>query len=149
MIQGDGIDIKMIELVLQAMRQSGWSADNIAFGSGGGLLQKLNRDTQKFAFKCSWAEIDGQGVEVFKQPITDNGKRSKAGRFKLVNGDAEPNCSGTVEFLTVPPSDPREDRMRFVFRNGELLVDETFAQFGSAARLGRSAELREGRASVW
>ena len=135
-IQGDGIDIKMIELVLQAMRQSGWSADNIAFGSGGGLLQKLNRDTQKFAFKCSWAEIDGQGVEVFKQPITDNGKRSKAGRFKLVNGDAEPNCSGTVEFLTVPPSDPREDRMRFVFRNGELLVDETFAQIRERGQIG-------------
>ncbi len=34
------------------LKQHGWSAENIGFGSGGGLLQKLNRDTQKFAFKC-------------------------------------------------------------------------------------------------
>ena len=39
-IQGDGIDRKMMELVLLRMHQEGWLADNIAFGSGGGLLQK-------------------------------------------------------------------------------------------------------------
>lgn len=32
---------------------AGFAADNLAFGSGGALLQKLNRDTFKCAFKCS------------------------------------------------------------------------------------------------
>jgi nicotinamide phosphoribosyltransferase len=123
-IQGDGIDFKSLDGILSAITTSGWSADNIAFGSGGGLLQKLNRDTQRFAFKCSWVKIGDEEREVFKQPVTDNSKRSKAGRLKLVHQDGE---HGTV-FATVPSGDPRPDQLQFVFRNGELLVDQTFAQ---------------------
>jgi nicotinamide phosphoribosyltransferase len=44
----------------------GWAVDNIGFGSGGALLQKLDRDTLKCAYKCSWAVIDGKEVDVFK-----------------------------------------------------------------------------------
>lgn len=50
-IWGDGIDYDMLCAVLSLLKANKWSADNIAFGSGGGLLQKLNRDTQKCAFK--------------------------------------------------------------------------------------------------
>ena len=57
----------------------GWSANNIAFGSGGGLLQKMNRDTQKCAFKCSLATVDNKDIDVFKDPITAPGKKSKKG----------------------------------------------------------------------
>ena len=39
-IQGDGIDYEMLDKVLVAMKIAGWSADNVAFGSGGGLLQR-------------------------------------------------------------------------------------------------------------
>ena len=41
-----------------------WSADDVAFGSGGALLQKLHRDTQKCAYKCSYAIINGKGVRL-------------------------------------------------------------------------------------
>jgi len=44
------------------MTKHGWSADNIAFGSGGALLQRVHRDTQKCAFKCCYAIINGKGV---------------------------------------------------------------------------------------
>jgi nicotinic acid phosphoribosyltransferase len=62
----------------------GFSADNIAFGMGGALLQKVDRDTQKFAMKCSAIMVSEGGessewVDVFKDPITDKGKRSKSG----------------------------------------------------------------------
>ena len=50
--QGAQLDYAMLGKILSEMQSAGWSADNIAFGSGGGLLQKLNRDTEKFAFKC-------------------------------------------------------------------------------------------------
>src|SRR4029077_13818514 len=86
-IQGDGIDFDTPTAILEAMQAKQWSADNIAFGSGGGLLQKLNRDTSKYAFKCAAATIDGRERDVFKQPVTDQGKRSKAGRMKLLRRD--------------------------------------------------------------
>lgn len=113
-IQGDGIDRQMLFNVLDAMRSSGWSADNIAFGSGGGLLQKLNRDTCRYAFKCASATVDGVERDVFKQPATDHGKQSKRGRLKLVRRH------GTYE--TVPVSSgPEPDLLCEVFLNGEML----------------------------
>lgn len=61
-IQGDGISYETIGLILEKLKKNGWSADNITFGSGGALLQRMDRDTQKCAFKCSYAVIDGKEV---------------------------------------------------------------------------------------
>ena len=36
---------------------AGWSTENLTFGSGGALLQRLDRDTQRCAYKCSLAEV--------------------------------------------------------------------------------------------
>jgi nicotinamide phosphoribosyltransferase len=86
-IQGDGIDFEMLTLIMSRMKEQKWSVDNIAFGSGGGLLQKLNRDTLKFAFKCASIRVKGEDRDVYKDPVTDHGKISKAGRMKLVKRD--------------------------------------------------------------
>ena len=58
MIQGDGVNERSIRAILGHMMAIGWSADNIAFGMGGALLQQLDRDTQKFAMKCSAIQIN-------------------------------------------------------------------------------------------
>jgi nicotinamide phosphoribosyltransferase len=84
LIQGDGVDKEMINSILGAMKHARWSIENIAFGMGGALLQKLNRDTQKFAYKCSAVHINGEWRDVYKDPITAPFKRSKAGRLKLI-----------------------------------------------------------------
>jgi nicotinamide phosphoribosyltransferase len=88
-IQGDGVNQQSIREILTAMMAQGYSASNLAFGMGGALLQQLNRDTQKFAFKCSEATVAGKSVRVWKDPVTDNGKRSKAGRMSLVREGGE------------------------------------------------------------
>ena len=61
-MQGDGISYETIANILEHMKVNKWSADNVAFGSGGALLQKVHRDTQKCAYKCSYAIINGVGV---------------------------------------------------------------------------------------
>lgn len=80
-IQGDGIDEYSLMKILDTLEQHEISADNIAFGSGGGLLQKVDRDTLKFAYKCSNITINGKDQDVFKDPITDPRKKSQTGRF--------------------------------------------------------------------
>lgn len=123
-IQGDGIDYTMIGVILERMKRERWSADNIAFGSGGGLLQKVNRDTQKFAIKCSSVDINGRSQDVIKDPVTDPGKRSKAGRLALVKDGSS--------FKTVREEVARERGLENllvpVFRNGVILSEYTFAQ---------------------
>ena len=82
-IQGDGININTIKNILGNLYINGWSADNIAFGMGGALLQQLNRDTFQFAMKCSAIRIGDEWKDVSKNPITDSGKKSKGGRLSL------------------------------------------------------------------
>lgn len=125
-IQGDGIDRDMLQSILQEMKWKGWSADNIAFGSGGGLLQKLNRDTLKFAFKCSSITVNGKEQDVYKEPVTDKGKNSKRGRLKLVQ---------TLEGLTTVSQDDdnTDDELQTVFYNGALLNEQTFSEIRERA----------------
>ncbi len=127
-IQGDGIDHAMLESILAAMKDAGWSADNITFGSGGGLLQKVNRDTQKFAIKCSAALVDGAWRDVIKDPITDPGKKSKKGRLALVLNKGEYK---TVNFGTEHES----NLLVPVFRNGEILKEYTFEEVRARAEV--------------
>jgi len=121
-IQGDGVNMFTIQNMLyQLSKFQGWSADNLAFGMGGALLQQLNRDTQKFAFKCSAAQINEKWQPVFKDPITDPGKNSKHGRLALV--ETEPGEFHTMENVQSPELN-NEDRLVTVFENGEILVDD-------------------------
>ena len=128
-IQGDGIDYAMLEKILAATQTAGWSADNIAFGSGGGLLQKLNRDTEKFAFKCSSVNVDGVERDVFKRPVTDGGKKSKAGRLKLIR-----RPDGTVETVREESAPEARDLLEVAFRNGEVVQRQDFEAIRQRAR---------------
>jgi len=125
-IQGDGIDYEMLETILHAMEDEKWSADNIAFGSGGGLLQKVNRDTQKFAFKCSAACINGNWTDVMKDPITDQGKKSKAGRLFLEYNEKSKTPWKTIKIEDASASEPNQ--LKTVFLDGEIISSYTLGE---------------------
>lgn len=131
-IQGDGIDLAMIEKILIMMKKTGYSADNMTFGSGGGLLQKFDRDTLKFAIKCSYAIIDGKEVDVQKDPVTAPGKKSKKGELYLINGR---HGYKTVEVPAGHHEAPKGDVMRTVFENGELLIEYTLEEIRDRAQV--------------
>lgn len=65
-IQGDGVNPDSIEAILAAMDEAGFAADNIVFGMGGALLQQINRDTQRFAMKCSAIRLGDEWHDVRK-----------------------------------------------------------------------------------
>jgi nicotinamide phosphoribosyltransferase len=85
-IQGDGINEQSLVRILQRLYDAKISIDNIAFGMGGGLLQKVDRDTYGWAMKCSAARVNGEWRDVYKDPI-GGGKTSKKG---LVNTETYP-----------------------------------------------------------
>ena len=87
-IQGDGMDLEQIGTVLAALADAKFSTDNVAFGMGGGLLQKVDRDTMKWAMKASAIKINGFWQDVYKDPVTDPGKVSKKGRQGLIRDAA-------------------------------------------------------------
>jgi nicotinamide phosphoribosyltransferase len=128
-LQGDGINHQTIRSILYTITLAGYSADNVAFGQGGALLQMVNRDDQKFAMKCSAAFVNGEWVDVFKDPITDKGKRSNKGKLKLVK-DID-------QYITVDSHDKMfyvlYDELEVVFENGVLIRDMTFDEIRANA----------------
>lgn len=119
-IQGDGVDPDLIDKLLGTMVAYGYSADNWAFGMGGALLQRLDRDTQQYAMKCSAMKIEGEWVDVTKSPIDAPEKASKGGRLILTE-----NKDGKM--YTRTESDWYPNKMVTVFRDGELhFVTEIF-----------------------
>jgi nicotinamide phosphoribosyltransferase len=133
-IQGDGITRESIASILAALAGAGYSADNVAFGQGGALLQQVNRDTLGFAMKASAAEVGGQWRDVFKAPVTDPAKRSKAGRLTLMRrGDAFATVRVDSPGYQQALVDGATEVLRTVYQDGRLLVDDSFAAIRARA----------------
>ena len=132
-LQGDGINERSIGMILDAASTAGYSATNLAFGMGGALLQQHDRDTQKFAMKCSSVTVDGEEVAVYKDPVDDPGKQSKMGRLDLVR---EPGGRfGTVRLVGGAIAEPNTV-MQTVFLNGGQFNKTTFAEVRARAVQG-------------
>ena len=114
-IQGDGMNIESIAQLVDRMIEEGFAIDNIAFGMGGGLLQKVDRDTLRFAMKANaMQDASGEWRDVSKLPATDPTKGSKAGRQAVVERD------GNLVAARLDAIDPALDRLVPVWRNGEI-----------------------------
>jgi nicotinamide phosphoribosyltransferase len=118
--QGDGLTLDSLVDIYDELDRRRLAADNVFLGMGGGLLQYLNRDTLGFAQKASAVRIDGNWRDIYKEPKTDTGKRSKRGRLGLVRHN---DVYKTVRREEVPEG---ENVLRPVFRNGKLLVNDNF-----------------------
>lgn len=130
-IQGDGINHDSIIEILMVAKDNGWSASNIAFGMGGALLQGHNRDTQKFAMKCSSITVNGEDREVYKDPIDDHGKVSKKGRLDTEYFEGYRATVLKPGQLKAPYS-----VMQTVYENGEILSNTTLAEVRERASKG-------------
>lgn len=125
-IQGDGVNIDIIEKCLEKLKNLKISAENIAFGMGGALLQQVNRDTLSFAMKAN-ARCDNNNKwhDVYKNPATDLHKNSKPGRLALIKKD-------NGEFQTIRKSELNnkyqnklaQNKLVEVYKNGKLLIDD-------------------------
>ncbi len=136
-IQGDGVNYESIIEILEMMIEERFSVENIAFGMGGALLQKVDRDTQKFAIKCSSIVVNGEEIEVQKNPIEINEfgervqsfKKSKAGKLKLIYNNSDEyetvqHCQDFTGDLLVP-----------IFENGKILKEWTFQEVRERAEV--------------
>jgi nicotinamide phosphoribosyltransferase len=133
-IQGDGIRIRDLQKMIDRLHEEGFSIDNLAFGMGGGLIQDQTRDTQKFAMKNSWMLVNGETVNVYKDPITDHGKKSKKGRMTLMWDGSK---YLTYQELTDDQFENPEEHF-----NGEEALEWVF-DTGSMVKVYRFDEIRQ------
>lgn len=132
-IQGDGVNKTAINKILAAAEALGFAANNLVFGSGGALLQKLDRDTYGFAQKASAIHEYNRWTGIFKDPVTDSGKKSKSGiletyRSKMNGEYLALNAAGSI-------ADEFEPIMRTIFRDGVIEVVDDLETIRKRARV--------------
>lgn len=86
LIYGDSITLKRAEAILNRMDELGFASGNIVFGVGSFTYQYNTRDTFGSAMKATAAQVNGELVEVFKDPKTGTSKKSAKG-FLYVSED--------------------------------------------------------------
>lgn len=121
-IQGDGINLNTIVAILREVMFNGYSVQNVAFGMGAGLLQKVNRDTLSFATKLCYIEyLDGTSRDVMKRPTSDSGKHSLPGRLQVNHVDDK--------FMVYPYPTHWEDKrlemnlLQPIYDNGQVYLE--------------------------
>jgi nicotinamide phosphoribosyltransferase len=127
-IFGDGMDLFSIRRLYAHLKDLGWAAENVVVGMGGGLLQKVNRDTQLFAIKLCAQTRDGIEYDIYKEAP---GKKSHRGHPALVYREE------FGKYETIRKADlvfPLVNEIERVAENGILYRDMTFDEIASYSR---------------
>lgn len=126
-IQGDGINTELILSILELISKKKYSIDNISFGMGGELLQKINRDTYSFAMKASSVNIGNEEREIYKAPLTDKSKKSKKGKITTIKKDDTYKCI-LIKDMPNYLIDGWNEELEIVFENGKLFKNYKFEE---------------------
>ena len=71
--------------------------------------------------KATYGEVNGEGREIYKDPITDDGtKKSARGLMKVIK---ENGCFKLID--RVSWEEEKQGELKEVFRNGKLLIDQS------------------------
>ncbi|RHZ60515.1 hypothetical protein Glove_352g45 [Diversispora epigaea] len=123
-IQGDNVTIQSLKAILKAVKEAGYSVQNVLFGMGGGLLQKINRDTMSFATKLSHVKYaDGTERNIMKIPKMDSKKISFPGEFVVKRNELGVPIVYPKECC--PPNDP-DNLLRVIYDHGKVVEWDDF-----------------------
>lgn len=119
-IYGDSITIERVTQICERLQQKGFATTNVVLGIGSFTYQYNTRDTFGFAMKATYVEVNGEGREIFKDPITDDGtKKSAKGLIQLYEANGQICLKDQVS-----KEEERQGLLQTVFVDGKLLVDE-------------------------
>lgn len=127
-IYGDSINIERATAICEGLKEKGF-ASQVVFGIGSFTYQYNTRDTFGTAMKATYVVIDGEGREIFKNPVTDDGtKRSATGLLQVKKENGTYVLHDQVGW-----EEERDSELQTVFKNGILVKEDSLA--GIRARL--------------
>lgn len=119
LIYGDSITLERQWEILQRLMDKGFASGNVVLGIGSYTYNYSTRDTFGSAVKATATIIDGEFIELFKDPKTGDAlKKSAKGLLRVVKeGD---------DFVLYDQQDPNDqslidnDAMKILFHNGQV-----------------------------
>lgn len=133
-IYGDSITLERADEICRRLESKGFASTNIVFGVGSFTYQYNTRDTFGFAMKATYVEVDGEGRQIFKDPITDDGtKKSATGLLKVVRTMAPDSYgklhnSGYTLVDKVTWDEEKESELKTIYLDGKFTKKVTLSE---------------------
>lgn len=125
-IYGDSITLERQEQIYERLAAKGFAATNIVLGVGSFTYQYNTRDTLGFAAKGAWFENNGQGIDIYKDPITDDGTKKSAKGLVAVYEVVEADTTGKLHhkgYMMKDQCDGEEEEgglLQVIYENGKF-----------------------------
>lgn len=143
-IYGDSITLERAREICERLKYNGFASTNVVFGIGSFTYQGaiepnaiVTRDTYGFAVKSTYGEVrvdvgDGEwvqrGVEIFKDPVTDDGlKKSAKGITSVFRDERHPDKPLTLHDQSTWEA-LNDCEFQQVFVNGKLYNEQNLTQ---------------------
>ncbi len=124
-IYGDSITLERQKEIYKRLEAKGFCASNLVLGVGSFTYQYKSRDSLGFAMKATWCQINGQEVEIFKQPKTDDGtKNSLKGLISVFYDD----YMHLTAYDQVDKATEERGELVTVFEDGKLVKEYSLAE---------------------
>ena len=86
--------------------------------------QYNTRDTFGFDMKATYGEVNGEGREIFKDPITDDGsKKSAKGLMKVVLKEGKYELIDQFSW-----EEENQGELKEVFRDGKMILETSLRE---------------------
>lgn len=136
-IYGDSITLERAAQICGKLKEKGFASTNVVLGIGSFTYQYNTRDTFGFAMKATYGEVNGEGREIFKDPVTDDGtKRSAKGLMKIDFQQGAYVLKDQVNW-----EEERDGELREVFRDGKLLIEQSLEEIRERIKEKRIVEI--------
>jgi nicotinamide phosphoribosyltransferase len=125
-IYGDSITPDRARQIIARLKEKGFASTNIVLGIGSYTYQYNTRDTFGFAMKATYVEVNGEGREIFKDPITDDGtKKSARGLLYVQQNDV----NGEYELWDMVSKDTEKTgELKTIFKDGKFYNQTTLTE---------------------
>jgi len=124
LIYGDSITLPRAKAILEGLEMKGFASNNIVFGIGSYTYQYLTRDSFGFAMKATWGQVDGEGRNISKDPVTDRGEKKSASGLLRV----EESENGYTLFDKQTKEQEEQGVLQIVFEDGKLVKETSLAE---------------------
>jgi nicotinamide phosphoribosyltransferase len=129
LIYGDSITLDRATDILQRLKDKGFASSNVVFGVGSYTYQYVTRDSFGFAMKATYAEINGVGVELYKDPVTDSGtKKSAKGLLRVEYEDTEFQGKQFVLYDQQTKEQEAQGCLQTVFKDGKMIKETSLEE---------------------
>lgn len=142
-IYGDSINLSRQKKIYAQLEDKGFTGENLVLGIGSYTFCLRSRDSLGFAMKANWCEVNGKGIEIYKDPKTVCGmpKKSLRGLIRVDWVDPNNPTKGIRAYDRQSKEEESVGFLKTVFKNGKLLIEYGIDEIRENLNNSRSGKL--------